>query len=789
MNIGQESGIKNLLIIGHTNVGKSTLCNVLCDANDFEENDYTAKKTRNFQEKDFVWKETKYRVIEIGVSSNDKKDLYNKIGEVIYSMPEGISQVLFLVDERFMAVEISPIYVNNPPIKITTEDDDDKERVQNNKRTRARSRNILLNHLETTCKEKYYKLTTWDDLYNKIASVKSNGTGDIAEEVERSLIIESEKKNEKTQQTTKRKGRKNQKDQQWFDEKYSNEEVIIIVGRKRLNLAGSLKIEGFKNLKNISLKKLKIANLEINNCPQLNIINMSELAKLTSLSVTGCPKLIVLNCSLNELTSLEVSGYHQLNNILDLSTFTKLTNLYVRNYSNLTTLDFSSIKKLTSLKISGCLQLTNINNLSKSSKLESLSVIDCPKLTTLNYSTNRLTSLEIIGCKQLKKISNLSNVPKLTSLTLIDCPNITKLDCSSTEKLTELEASDLIELKCSNTSIKTLSVNLCPGIQILDCSNNDKLIDLDISNCSKLEFLDCSNSKLTSLGINNCIFLLKEYEQNGTKCNRLKYPSDLKIIEKRITKNLIIVGRIGGGKSTLFNILTESEDFEESGRSISVIKNFQKKDFEWHGRSFSVVDTIGVGDTQLSTKKVLYKVLDGIFSIPEGISQILFVIDERFTTEEVKIFNLLKGSIFDIFGIHIFKYVTIVRTKFSNFKNKSECEADKEQLHNENENIAKIVKSCRDIVYVDNPPTNFQIFDEDDQETVATNRRKRERSREVLLNYLDKTCQLDCFKLKTWDQIREPIAEYLESNCEDVPPELEKNQTLIKISELFCSIT
>ncbi|PKY50283.1 hypothetical protein RhiirA4_529849 [Rhizophagus irregularis] len=428
-------------------------------------------------------------------------------------MPEGISQVLFLVDERFMAVEISTFksfekeILNSDIAEYTTfvrtkfgnfkikkecdedkdqvfyeseaiakivklcKDDDDKERVRNNKRTRARPRNILLNHLETTCQEKYYKLTTWDELYNKIASVKLNGTGDIAEEVKRSLIIESEKKNEKTQQTKKRKGRKNQKDQQWFDEKYSNEEVINIVGRKRLNLA-------------------------------------------------------------------------------------------------------------------------------------------------------------------------------------------------------------------------------------------------DISSCTELEFLDCSTSKLTSLGINNCKFLLKEYGQNGTKSNRFKYPPDLKIIEKRITKN--------------FN---------------------NSWPYWW---CFSVVDTIGVGDTRLFTKKVLYKILDGIFSIPEGISQILFVIDERFTTEEEKIFNLLKGSIFDIFEIRMLDYVTIVRTKFSNFKNKNECEADKKRLYNEHENIAKIVKSCRDIVYVDNPPTNIQIFDEDDQETVATNRRKRERPREILLNYLDKTCQLDYFKLKMW---------------------------------------
>ncbi|RGB23491.1 AIG1 family-domain-containing protein [Rhizophagus diaphanus] len=586
---------------------------------------------------------------------------------------------------------------------------------------------------------------------------------------------------------SKNKGRK---DQQWFDEKYSKMKDIVITGSRRLNFTGSLQIERFNNLESINLKKLKIAYLEISKCSQLNITNLSELTKLTSLSVTGCPKLITLNCLSNGLTSLELSGCYRLNNI-DLSKFTKLQSLYLRGYQNLTTLDCSSTEKLISLKISDCAQL-KIINLPKSSKLQSLSVIDCPKLTTLDYSANALTSLEISGCKQLNKIANLSKAPKLTSLSLIDCPNVTKLDCSSNEKLTELEVSDLIELNCSSTSIKILSVNLCPDIKILDCSNNDKLINLDISNCTKLEFLDCSNSKLTSLDINNCKSLLKEYEQNGTKSKKFKYPEYLEIIVKRTTKNLIIVGRTGGGKSTLSNVLTESEDFEESGSSISVTKNFQKKKFPWKGKEYNVVDTIGVGDTKLSTKKVLYKVLDGIFSIPEGISQILFVIDGRFTGEEAKIFNLLKGSIFDIFEIGILDYVTIVRTKFSNFKNKDKCDADKEQLHNENEDIAKIVKSCKDVVYVDNPPTNMQITDEDDEETIATNKKIRDRSRKIILEYLDGACQADYFKLKSWDQIREPITKYLESNCEDVPPELEKNkevEALIKITESFCTIT
>ncbi|CAB4431192.1 unnamed protein product [Rhizophagus irregularis] len=655
-------------------------------------------------------------------------------------------------------------------------------------------------------------------------------------------------KNEKSQQVTE------QKDQQWFDEKYSKGKFINIIGNKRINFNGSLTIEGFKYLESIDLKSLKLINLEISNCPQLNITNLSELSKLTSLSVIDCPKLTTLDClsngltslsvidcprlitldySTNALTSLKISGCYQLRNNIDFSKFTKLKSLHVGNYQSLTTLncslinkstslkissflqlnnitnlyksskldslfvidcpklttldysadeltsltifgcpkitelDCSSTEKLISLKICGCTKLNNIANLFKSSKLENLSVIDCPKLTMLDYSTNALTSLELISCKQLNKITNLSNVPKLTSLTIIDCPKITELDCSSTKKLTELEVSDLTKLNCSNTSIKILSVNLCPNIKELNCSNIKELVNLDITNCSKLKFLDCSNCNLTCLDVSNCKTLLEVFNQNGTEYRGFKYPPNLRFVEKRITKNIIIVGRTGGGKSTLFNVLTDTDKFIESGNLFSVIKNFQKKVFEWKGKKFNVVDTIGVGDTQLSTRRVLYKILDGIYSTPEGISQILFVIDEGFTAEEVKIFNLLKGSIFDIFRIHILDYVTIVRTKFSNFRNEDKCKANKKQLHNENDIIAEIVKSCRDVVYVNNPPVNIEIVDEDDVETVATNKRIRKKSREILSNYLYEACQLDYFYLKKWEEVRDDVAKYLESESGD----------------------
>ena len=48
-----------------------------------------------------------------------------------------------------------------------------------------------------------------------------------------------------------------------------------------------------------------------------------------------------------------------------------------------------------------------------------------------------------------------------------------------------------------------------------------------------------------------------------------------------------------------------------------------------------MVDTTGVGDTKLDKKKVLYKIAEGIYLMPEGISQVLVVLDGKFTTEEI----------------------------------------------------------------------------------------------------------------------------------------------------------
>ncbi|GBC41414.2 kinase-like domain-containing protein [Rhizophagus irregularis DAOM 181602=DAOM 197198] len=492
------------------------------------------------------------------------------------------------------------------------------------------------------------------------------------------------------------------KEQEKFNTQYSKEKEIYIVGSRSIlfsffkseftKLEGSLEIEGFENLEIINLKDLKLNSLKINDCSQLNKVDLSELTKLTSLYVRDCPNLTTDDCSLIGLTSLK------------------------------------------SLKIINCSQFKKIFDLSLFPEL---------------------TSLETSGCSQLNQITGFSRLPKLTSLYVINCPKLTKLDCSSTKTLTELEVSDLEELNCSNTSIEELSLNLCPNITKLDCLNNKKLIKLDLSNCSYLDFLDCTGSKLTSLDLSYC-----------SKSITVK-PSDLIITRKLENfRNILLVGRTGGGKSTLANVLTDTSNFKERAYAVSQTKNFKKIDFKWNEENFRVVDTIGVGGTKQSTENTLFKIAEGILSMPEGLNHVLYVIDGRFTEEEISTFNMITDS---IFKSGILDYVTIVRTKFSNFRDKRVCEVDIKKIREEskeNELIAEIINSCNGFIHVDNPPIDIVKEDDDDdyEDRILANKNVRKKSRKKILDYLEEKYQDKRYKSENWDELCNKIVEYTNHN-------------------------
>ncbi|CAG8513010.1 15986_t:CDS:1 [Funneliformis mosseae] len=230
---------------------------------------------------------------------------------------------------------------------------------------------------------------------------------------------------------------------------------------------------------------------------------------------------------------------------------------------------------------------------------------------------------------------------------------------------------------------------------------------------------------------------LEKIKSNSELINQCQYEIET---QEDDVENILLIGRTGGGKSTLANVISNTDEFGESGSSVSKTKRFQTKDFTWNGTKYRIVDTIGVGDTKNSEEEVLYMIGEAVHSMKKGIKQVFVIIGGRFTKEEVETFDLLKKAIFES---GITKYTTIVRTRFEDFENPEECNKDKENLKNENKKIFKLVDSCNDIVYVNNPPLSKRRLED--------NKKDRENSRKILLKYLN-YCG-DNYKVDNWDNI------------------------------------
>ena len=154
----------------------------------------------------------------------------------------------------------------------------------------------------------------------------------------------------------------------------------------------------------------------------IRIDGQTKVYSLTSQTVTVRGHVTSLDCSCNQLTSLDLSGYTALTE-LDCSN-NKLTSLNVSDCTTLTTLDCRS-NQLTSLNVSDCTALTELN--CYNNQLTSLNVSGCTALTTLNCFYNQLTNLNVSGCTALTKLDCSYN--QLTSLNVSGCTALTKLNC------------------------------------------------------------------------------------------------------------------------------------------------------------------------------------------------------------------------------------------------------------------------------------------------------------------------------------------------------------------------
>jgi hypothetical protein len=248
------------------------------------------------------------------------------------------------------------------------------------------------------------------------------------------------------------------------------------------------------------------------------------------------------------------------------------------------------------------------------------------------------------------------------------------------------------------------------------------------------------------------------------------------------TKRIILIGSTGNGKSTLANVLLNKNDnfeevFKESAGSISETRNVHIEKAEINldkdgneKLEMIIIDTVGIGDTQLTTQGVLYRLAEATNHIEEGLNQIFFVSGGRFTEKEEEAYRLLSSVIFD--G-DVVNFTTIVRTKFPNFDNSVACQKDREAMQRENTRLSNIVSSSK-IIYVDNPPMIGR------PRAVELAKEIRAESRQILLTHMG-SCQT-IYNPRNLVNLNDRIKDYM-TEKERLEKEIAEKERLMKEQE------
>ena len=293
---------------------------------------------------------------------------------------------------------------------------------------------------------------------------------------------------------------------------------------------------GIKSLNNNS--GYAAAEIILDSCKNLTLINLEQCKNMTKLSLKGCSSLTTIYCrhsdsltsiDLSSSTELKVLSFSNLSRLTDVNLSannklesleicsTALTDLDISNKLNLTSIDCPGNENLENLVITNCPELEFLD--CDGCSLETLNVGSCRKLTKLNCSQNQLTSLDVapdcltgLDCSE-NMLGGTLDLTAFTKLDDLDCgdnmleklllpPSVSTLGCYR-NNLSDLDISDklnLIEIQCfENKKLKKLVLN-CPELEILLC-HECSLEALNISSCRKLDELNCAQNQLTSLDV------------------------------------------------------------------------------------------------------------------------------------------------------------------------------------------------------------------------------------------------------------------------------------------------
>ena len=248
-----------------------------------------------------------------------------------------------------------------------------------------------------------------------------------------------------------------------------------------------LSVSGNEHVKTINASGSAIGDIGY------DMLDVSGCMNLTELNLTGCKKLRILNVGSAPLSGLNLSG---------LSNFEQLR-------------DGGAITGTIDLSGTG---ITSLNNYSEGYAASEIILDNCKNLTSIDLEhCNNMTKLSLKGCSSLARI-NCWYSDSLTSIDLSSSTELSGLYCHYLSRLTDINLSannKLESIEISGTALTDLDISEKLNLTRIECYGNDNLENLVISNCPKLEFLDCNSCNLEALNVSSCSKLRSLYcDQN-----------------------------------------------------------------------------------------------------------------------------------------------------------------------------------------------------------------------------------------------------------------------------------
>ena len=283
-------------------------------------------------------------------------------------------------------------------------------------------------------------------------------------------------------------------------EGFDSLEYLLCMG----NQLTSLDLSNNILLKHLECSQNQLTNLDISQNISLNFLGCSA-NQLTSLDLSNNIALTTLFCGTNQLTTLDLSNNTSLNYLVCINNH--LTSLDVSNGNNLNMIYFSAISNLSLYCINvddplwsslnwtiidqqhffsdNCGVLPSPQTFVPDDNFESFlesngmgnGILNDDSVTTSNINT--VTQLYVNNLN----INDLTGVEDFDSIQVLDCnfnPGLLNLDLSS------------------NTALLSVSANQVSGNQ------SGSLANIDVSNCTRLQFLTCLHTQVTSIDVTNC---------------------------------------------------------------------------------------------------------------------------------------------------------------------------------------------------------------------------------------------------------------------------------------------